>query len=153
MPWEKSFDEELALDKAMQVFWAKGFEPASIADLLAGTGLNRGSLYNAFGSKRQLFLRALAKYDQARRRPLLASLEALDDPVRAIHEFFDAIVAETVEDQQHKGCFLFNTALEIASHDEQVNAIVTNATASTLTHRTTYPPTSLTGWQNSHGPR
>lgn len=126
MPWEKSFDEDVALDKAMQVFWAKGFEPASITDLLTGTGLNRGSLYNAFGGKRQLFLRALQKYDRDHRRSLLADLEALDDPVTAITEFFDAVVTQTVNDQQHKGCFLFNTALEIASHDTQVNDIVTN---------------------------
>ena len=57
MPWEKSFDEETAVESAMQVFWEKGFEPASIADLLAGTGLNRGSLYNAFGGKQQLLFR------------------------------------------------------------------------------------------------
>jgi TetR/AcrR family transcriptional repressor of nem operon len=57
MPWEKSFNEETALEKAMQVFWEKGFEPASIADLLEGTGLNRGSLYNAFGGKQQLFVK------------------------------------------------------------------------------------------------
>ncbi len=63
MPWEKSFDEEVAIEKAMLVFWEKGFEPASIADLLEGTGLNRGSLYNAFGGKQQLFVKALLKYD------------------------------------------------------------------------------------------
>ncbi len=126
MPWEKSFDEDVALDKAMQVFWAKGFEPASISALLTGTGLNRGSLYNAFGGKRQLFVQALQKYDRDYRRSMLADLEALDDPVRAITEFFDTLVDETVSDQQHKGCFLFNTALEIASHDAQVNEIVTN---------------------------
>ncbi len=124
MPWEKSFDEESALDSAMQVFWRKGYEPASIADLLAGTGLNRGSLYNAFGGKRQLFVRALRKYD-AERHANLARLEALDDPKKAIATFFDTTVANTVADQEHKGCFLFNTALAINSHDEEVNGIVT----------------------------
>ncbi len=126
MPWEKSFNEETALEKAMQVFWEKGFEPASIADLLEGTGLKRGSLYNAFGGKQQLFVKALLKYDRDYRQAMLAKLEALDNPKKAIATFFDAIVAETVADQDHKGCFLFNTALDITTHDEKVNEIVTN---------------------------
>jgi len=125
MPWEKSFDEETAIENAMQVFWEKGFEPASITDLLEGTGLNRGSLYNAFGGKQQLFVKALLNYDQDR-KAMLARLEALDDPQKAITTFFDTTVANTVADQDHKGCFLFNTALQINMHDEEVNAIVTN---------------------------
>ena len=126
MPWVKSFDEETAIESAMQVFWEKGFEPASIADLLAGTGLNRGSLYNAFGGKQQLFVSALLKYDRDYRQAMLAKLEALDNPRKAVATFFDSIVADTVDDQDHKGCFLFNTALEIGTHDEKVNEIVTN---------------------------
>lgn len=125
MPWEKSFDEETAVENAMQVFWEKGFEPASIADLLAETGLNKGSLYNAFGGKQQLFVRALQKYDRER-QAMLAKQEALDDPQKAIATFFDNTVARTVADQDHKGCFLFNTALQINTHDEEVNTIVTN---------------------------
>ncbi|MCP4287217.1 MAG: TetR/AcrR family transcriptional regulator [Gammaproteobacteria bacterium] len=125
MPWEKSFDEDVALEKAMNVFWEKGFEPASIADLLKGTGLNRGSFYNAFGSKQQLFLKTLRKYDQ-NRQANTAKLEALDNPKEAIATFLDSIVASTVADEDYKGCFMFNTALEIARHDEQVNEIVTN---------------------------
>ncbi|SFK57790.1 transcriptional regulator, TetR family [Nitrosomonas aestuarii] len=126
MPWEKSFDEEIALEKAMKVFWQKGFEPASIADLLEETGLNRGSLYNAFGGKQQLFVKSLLKYDRDIRQSRLAQLEALDNPKEAIAAFFDTIVAETVADRDHKGCFLINTASEIAAHDEEVNEIVTN---------------------------
>lgn len=125
MPWEKSFNEETALEKAMQVFWEKGFEPASISDLLEGTGLNRGSLYNTFGGKQQLFVKALLKYDRDR-QAMLAKLEALDNPKKAIATFFDTTVAKTAADQDHKGCFLFNTALEISTHDEKVNEIVTN---------------------------
>ena len=67
MPWEKSFDEELALEKAMEVFWSRGFDSASIAELIAQTGINRGSLYNAFGGKQPLFVRTLLKYDRERR--------------------------------------------------------------------------------------
>lgn len=126
MAWVKSFNEETAIENAMLVFWEKGFESASIADLLEGTGLNRGSLYNAFGGKQQLFIKALLKYDRDYRQAMLAKLEALDNPNKAIATFFDSIVNGTVADQNHKGCFLFNTALTITTHDARVREIVTN---------------------------
>ncbi|MEJ8566484.1 TetR/AcrR family transcriptional regulator [Elongatibacter sediminis] len=124
MPWEKSFDEETALEKAMQVFWDKGYESASIADLIEGTGLNRGSLYNAFGGKRDLFLKTLTKYDRETRQAWLAELEALDDPRQALSRFFDGVVEQTIADPDHKGCFLVNTSLEFPAHDEEVRQFV-----------------------------
>ncbi len=127
MPWEKSFDEEAALENAMKVFWEKGFEPASIADLIEGTGINRGSLYNAFGGKQALFVKSLLKYDRDTRQAKLAQLEAMDNPRLAITHFFDGIVAETVADSERKGCFLINTSLELSSHDSEVNEIVLKA--------------------------
>lgn len=126
MPWEKSFDEDDAVAKAMNVFWAKGYEPASIADLIAGTGVSRGSLYNAFGGKKQLFIKALLKYDQENRRAMLSELEAMDAPKRAIAALFDGIVAETLADNEKKGCFLVNTASELGTHGEDVSRIVSN---------------------------
>ncbi|WP_049722614.1 TetR/AcrR family transcriptional regulator [Gilvimarinus polysaccharolyticus] len=126
MSWEKSFDVDTALEKSMQVFWSKGFESASITNLIEETGVNRGSLYNAFGSKRALFVKSLLKYDQEYRKTTLAKLEALDQPSQAISRFFDDLVISTVEDTEHKGCFLFNTVLEAQQHDAEVNAIVAN---------------------------
>lgn len=126
MSWEKSFDEDEALDRAMDVFWRRGFDSASIAELIEETGVNRGSLYNAFGSKQSLFLKALRKYDHDKRKRVLAELEALDDPRRAIGDFFDSIVASTLADTERRGCFLFNTVSECGTLDEQVNDIVTN---------------------------
>ena len=58
----KTFDETAALDQAMQVFWAKGYAPTSLTDLLAATGLSKSSLYETFGSKHDLFLKALERY-------------------------------------------------------------------------------------------
>ncbi len=126
MPWEKSFDEDEAVGKAMKVFWQKGFGPASLADLIAGTGITRGSLYNAFGGKEQLYVKALQKYDKDKRRAMLAELEAMDDPKRAIAALFDGIVAETISDTEKKGCFLVNTASELSTHGKEVNRIVRN---------------------------
>ncbi|TVO58855.1 TetR/AcrR family transcriptional regulator [Denitromonas halophila] len=126
MPWEKSFDEDEAVGKAMKVFWEKGFEAASLADLIAGTGITRGSLYNAFGGKEQLFVRTLRKYDKDQRRAMLAELEAMDDPEKAITALFEGIVAESLSDAEKKGCFLVNTASEFTTHSEEINSIVRN---------------------------
>lgn len=126
MPWEKSFNEEEVLEKAMLVFWEKGFDSASIADLIEGTGINRGSLYNAFGGKQPLFVKTLLKYDRDNRRAMLSQLEALDDPKQAIGRLFDGIVLETVSDTKKKGCFMINTASEMTTHDTQVNEIISN---------------------------
>lgn len=125
MPWEKSFNEQEVLDRATQVFWQKGFDSTSIADLIERTGLNRGSLYNAYGGKQALFVKSLQNYDQAR-LDMLSSLEALDEPKKAIVKFFDDLVSSAMADKERKGCFLFNTALEIYAHDQQVNDIVTS---------------------------
>ena len=124
MPWEKSFDEDAVVGKAMKVFWEKGYEATSINDLIEGTGIGRGSLYNAFGGKQALFVRALAKYHAENHRATLAEFEAKDDPLNAIRGVFSAVLKETVEDKAKKGCFIINTTLELWTHDEKTQAVI-----------------------------
>ena len=125
MPWEKSFNEQDVIEKAMKVFWENGYEATSISNLIESTGINRGSLYNAFGGKRQLFTLSLLKYDAEIRRDFLAELEALDSPILAFETLFNALVQQAQNDTQPKGCFLINTSIEIASHDNEAKDIVT----------------------------
>ncbi len=122
MPWEKSFDETQAIDKAINVFWQKGYEATSISNLVDGIGINKGSLYNAFKGKRQLFLMALAQYDNAIRRDMLTDLENLDDPVLAFRTLFDTLVTQAVKDD--RGCFFVNTFIEFDSHEAEVQALL-----------------------------
>ncbi|MBB6429923.1 TetR/AcrR family transcriptional regulator [Algisphaera agarilytica] len=125
MPWEKNFDTDLALQQAMKVFWDKGYDATSMADLTKAMGINKGSLYNAFGGKKALFVKAVLKYDLEHRREAIAQLEALDDPIRAFGMLFDGLIAESLADKEKKGCLLVNTALELPSHDGEIRAIVT----------------------------
>lgn len=127
LPWVKDFDVEEAVDRAKHVFWKKGYEATSIADLIKGMGINKGSLYNAFGSKKELFVRAVLKYDRENRKAALAQLEAMDDPVLAIQSLFDTLVAESEQDTERKGCFLVNTALELPHHPEDIQRLVIEA--------------------------
>ena len=127
MPWVKDFDVDGAVDDAMRVFWAKGYEATSISDLVEAMRINKGSLYNAFGSKKELFTRALLRYDRENRRAVVKQLEAMDDPVRAITTLFDSLIAESECDLDRKGCFLINTALELPNHPHDIQDMVRSA--------------------------
>ena len=98
--------------------------PGEISDITDATGIKRGSLYNAFDGKHDLFVRALLKYGCDRRTSKLRILETVDDPREAITMFFDSIVKATLSDPDKKGCLLFNTALEYSSHDDDVRQLV-----------------------------
>jgi len=120
MPWAKQFDETEVLGKAMRAFWARGFEATSMQDLVDCTGLNRGSIYASFGGKRQLFLRALAHYERHERRAWFEALQRRHPPRRAILAVFDGAVAAALEQGDRSGCFLVNTAVELAPHDHEI---------------------------------
>ena len=73
----RQFDEDEALDRAMEVFWRRGYEGATLPELTAAMGINRPSLYAAFGNKEQLFRKALDRY---RSGPVAFVREALKEP-------------------------------------------------------------------------
>ena len=124
MPWEKSFDIDDAVDRATDVFWAKGYEATSLSDLLAAMGINKGSFYNAFGSKHDLFVRGLLKYGQEQHSAALADLAALNDPVQAIRKLFDFLIEQSAIDRDKKGCLLVNTALDLPNQGPGIADIV-----------------------------
>lgn len=127
MPWEKNFDVDLALTRAMQAFWAHGYEATSMQDLVTATGINRASIYATYGDKRALFLTALRKYDGEIRRRMLAELAETTPPAEAIASVFDKFISQTSLPQGNWGCFLVNTALELAAHDGEIAELVNAA--------------------------
>ena len=127
MPWEKQFDIDGVLEKAMRAFWARGYEATSMQDLVTCTGINRGSLYATYGDKRALFLAALRMYDERMRRRLVADFESTCSPVEAIRRMFLAFTAQVAKTGGNRGCLLTNTALELAAHDPEIGRIVAHA--------------------------
>lgn len=127
MPWEKNFDLDATLTRAMQTFWAHGYEATSMQDLVAATGVNRASIYATYGDKRALFLTALRKYDGEIRRRMLAELAETKTPAEAIAAVFDKFISQTSVPQGNWGCFLVNTALELAAHDGEIAELVNAA--------------------------
>lgn len=127
MPWQKTFDAADVLDKAMQAFWARGYEATSMQELVTLTGVNRGSLYATYGDKRALFLAALRMYEERRRGALLNWAETLDDPRDAIRQVFLGFAESPSDCAANRGCFVINTALELAPHDAEIRGIVAQA--------------------------
>ena len=113
----------------MDVFWSKGYAATSIADLTEAMGINKGSLYNAYGGKEKLFVEALSKYELENHRQLLASIEESEEPVEAISVLFDGLIEEGIEDGETKGCLLVNTAVELPFHSDLIKRIVSGALA------------------------
>ena len=127
MPWEKQFDKQAALNRALEAFWSRGYEATSMQDLVDCMGVNRGSLYATFGDKRALFLSTLRAYDEGRQQ-MLARFEARFPPREAIRQVFLAFTSK-LNEAGNRGCFLTNTALELAAHDEEIRKLVAAAQA------------------------
>ena len=124
MPWEKQFDVDDALTKAMNAFWARGFEATSMRDLVDCMGIKRGSIYATFGGKRSLFIRALRRYDDVHRGEWVAGLRKSDSPREAILGAFEDAIGAVLEAGSRDGCLLVNTALELSPHDPEISGIV-----------------------------
>jgi TetR/AcrR family transcriptional regulator, transcriptional repressor for nem operon len=120
----REFDEDTALEAAIGCFWQRGFEATSMRDLATSMGLSAPSLYNAFGDKQALFARALEHYLDHSTRARLRRLEASLVPKQAIQQFFAEIIERSVDDRERRGCFLVNSALEIAPHDRELGAVI-----------------------------
>jgi len=93
-------------------------------DLAASMGLTAPSLYNAFGDKQTLYARALERYLDSTTRDRLRRYETSLPPKEAIYQFFAEIVDQSIKDRKRKGCFLVNSALEVAPHQSELGAVI-----------------------------
>ena len=117
----REFDEESVLEAAMDVFWQKGYEATSLADLCEATGLHKGSLYQAFGDKHQLFMQALSHYSEKEFQSVMAIVSDSKSPLENIKTVVYAVA--NMADEAH-GCLIINSMVELAPHDEEVRAAV-----------------------------
>ena len=120
MPRPKTFNPDDALDKAMQVFWHKGYEATSMEDLLKAMDLNRGSLYDTFGDKRQLFLKVMDRYCTTFVGPKLSLLDQPGPALPTLHRFINGMIDSGLADPQRRGCFISNTVMELSPHEKEI---------------------------------
>ncbi|MEY3744257.1 MAG: hypothetical protein RLZZ541_1312 [Pseudomonadota bacterium] len=117
------FDMDEALEKALKIFWARGYEGTSIAELTETLGVNKPSMYAAFGNKEELFYKALLRYASG---PVAFVNDVLKEPTaRKVAETFLFRAAEFLTDPQHpKGCMIVQGALSSGESAELVRNIL-----------------------------
>lgn len=120
----REFNQDEVLQRAMMLFWRKGFEATSMADMLEATGLSRSSLYDTFGDKRTLFLAAMDAYRRHRQERLQAMLNDGGPARQSIAGFFKSILSHALGEERQYGCMSCNEAVELAPRDEEVQRLV-----------------------------
>ncbi|MEZ0486812.1 TetR/AcrR family transcriptional regulator [Fibrella aquatica] len=120
----KAFAEQDALHAAMETFWRKGYHHTSMQDLVDSMGINRASLYDTFTDKHTLYLNALERYRDLNCADMAEAVAGATTAKAKIHAIFDRAIAETLDDQEHKGCFMTNATLEMLPHYADVQSIV-----------------------------
>lgn len=120
----RQFVEATALDAALGCFWGRGFAATSIRDLSVAMNVSIPSIYNAFGDKRELYVEALDHYCRTRTYPMLDRIEREHAGVDALVAFFREVLDRSIADRERRGCFLINSALEVAPHDRMMAKVI-----------------------------
>lgn len=120
----REFDEEEVIDKAVEVFWAKGYEATSMQDLIDAMGIQRGSLYGTFGGKQNLFLKSLKRYSVTVVSKLLEILDSKPSAVESIELFFSQLVEHLLTAGELRSCLVTNSAIERGLRDEETRQLV-----------------------------
>lgn len=122
MARKREFDKVEALKQAMNLFWLQGYEKTSMEDLVNHMGVHRKSIYDTFGNKHELFIKALEYYKTSIGQELLrriADKESTLDKIKAIFDY-----SRSSNDEQGKGCLVVNTAVELSLYDDFIAQIV-----------------------------
>jgi TetR/AcrR family transcriptional repressor of nem operon len=124
MPPARSVTDESVLDRALAVFWQRGYAATSLRDLTRATGLGASALYHRFTDKDGLFVEVLRRYADQGLRARLLRLSAMPSPLGAIRSFFDELIEMSEQDPDHRGCLLVNTAVDGAEMSPVARALV-----------------------------
>ncbi|OUC98468.1 TetR/AcrR family transcriptional regulator [Streptosporangium minutum] len=116
----KQFDPDAALQKALELFWERGYEATSMADLVQHLGIARASIYATFGGKHDLYVKAFERYTQTRDPNIVEMLSQPGPALPAVRALVQAYVEESLHDEHRRGCMVVNAAVEVMSRDPQM---------------------------------
>ncbi|MEU8277777.1 TetR/AcrR family transcriptional regulator [Microbispora bryophytorum] len=120
----KEFDPDVVLERALDLFWRRGFEATSMADLVEHLGIGRASLYATFGGKHDLYVKALERYAQTRDPNLVELLSQPGPALPAVRTLVERHTEESIRDRDRRGCMIVNAATELLPDDEPVARLV-----------------------------
>ncbi len=120
----KDFDQDEVLAKAAVLFWNKGYNGTSMQELVDYLGISRSSLYDTYGDKHSLYLKALEYYQHTAGNEMCSLIKQANSVREAIKKLLEYTVNQLVGDAEHKGCFMVNAEVEVATHDAEVKDIV-----------------------------
>jgi TetR/AcrR family transcriptional repressor of nem operon len=123
------YPHETLLQRALDLFWTKGYEATSVQDLLTHLDVHKGTLYASFGDKHALYLEVLAYYQRTVNERLLAVLAEPGSKVGAIRHLFDRLVASLASAEGRRGCLFTNATMEAGLAEGAVASVVIHAQA------------------------
>ena len=126
MARKKNFVEADILEKALGLFWERGYNATSVQDLVDHLGINRASIYDTWGDKHGLYLETLKHYRQQTSSYLLDQLRSEKSAKEILKDFLFDVVNDSVHDEKRKGCFMANSATEMANSDITVYKMFTD---------------------------
>ncbi|MEK8126390.1 TetR/AcrR family transcriptional regulator [Paenibacillus filicis] len=123
MARNKEFDATEVLHKAMEVFGHYGYEGTSLQNLLEGLGIARQSLYDTYGTKRDLFIKAVKHYVEEKSLAVVSHLDRAESAKKAIAEIFQIIVSALQDEERRKECLIIHSAIDQVPHDPEIAAL------------------------------
>jgi TetR/AcrR family transcriptional regulator, transcriptional repressor for nem operon len=124
MARQKEFDEQSVIETATNLFWKRGYNAVSTQDLIDAFGISRSSMYGAFKDKRSLFIIALQHYRETASQGMINVLNENKSFKETITQLLMQLIKDTISDNDNKGCFIVNTAIELAPHDNEILEII-----------------------------
>ncbi|MFK5879835.1 MAG: helix-turn-helix domain-containing protein [Flavobacteriaceae bacterium] len=124
MPKVKLFDEKLILEKAMELFWKKGFHATSIQDLVTYLGISRSSIYGTYGGKNELFYKSFQHYRTTNITGFSNFINQQKNVKKGLRKLFKMAIEQSVTDKDRKGCFVVNTTTELVPGDVEILTIL-----------------------------
>jgi TetR/AcrR family transcriptional regulator, transcriptional repressor for nem operon len=119
----RTFDVEEVLDMALEMFWQRGFDGTSIQALCEVTNLQPGSVYAAFGSKRDLFVAAVRRYIETVSAEAVDRVNGAPSGLQGLREYFAHLIDAMVDGKRRWGCLITNSLVELAAHDPDLAGV------------------------------
>ena len=125
MPRKSVTDQDEIIDRAMQIFWQRGYKKTSVEDLIKEAGVNRFNLYECFGGKHGLYLKALDKYRDEVFLQRMKKIDNHENGLEGIQEYFESLKEFLVESKGNFTCLMMNSQIELVPKDKKVSKKVT----------------------------